>query len=129
VDQFIDLRDVRNVLQLHTPNDQPYYIAVFLVGAYQETLGELHNLFGDTDAVHLRIDDNGSYRVEHVVEGDSIEDVLAYVQFDRRMLSERVRRAVERALRESKISLEESALLRRRYAQSLSGYTYLDQKS
>jgi arginine decarboxylase len=128
VDQFIDLRDVRNVLQLHPPNGQPYYIGVFLVGAYQETLGELHNLFGDTDAVHVLIDDAGSYSVEHVVEGDSIEDVLSYVQFDRRTLSERVRRAVERALQEGKITLEESALLRRRYGQSLSGYTYLDQK-
>ena len=129
IHQFIDLRDVRTVLELHAPDASPYYIGVFLVGAYQETLGELHNLFGDTDAVHVRVYEDGSYSVDHVVEGDSVEDVLAYVQFDRRMLTERVRRAVEAALREGKITLEESALLRRRYGQSLSGYTYLDQRS
>jgi arginine decarboxylase len=129
IHQFIDLRDVRTVLELHAPDANPYYIGVFLVGAYQETLGELHNLFGDTDAVHVRVYEDGSYSVDHVVEGDSVEDVLAYVQFDRRMLTERVRRAVEAALREGKITLEESALLRRRYGQSLSGYTYLDQRS
>jgi arginine decarboxylase len=128
VHQFIDLRDVRSVLALHTPTDRPYYIGVFLVGAYQETLGELHNLYGDTDAVHVRVYDDGSYSVEQVVEGDSVEDVLSYVQFDRRLLTERVRRAVEAALREGKITLEESALLRRRYVQGLSGYTYLDQQ-
>ena len=129
VDHFIDLRDVRSVLELHAPDDRPYYIGVFLLGAYQETLGELHNLFGDTDAVHVRIYENNTYSVDHVVEGDSVEDVLAYVQFDRRTLSEQVRRAVEEALRKGEISIEESALLRRRYRQSLSGYTYLDPRS
>ncbi|MEE8556384.1 MAG: arginine decarboxylase, partial [Myxococcota bacterium] len=129
VDHFIDLRDVRSVLELHPPDDRPYYIGVFLLGAYQETLGELHNLFGDTDAVHVRIYENNTYSVDHVVEGDSVEDVLAYVQFDRRTLSEQVRRAVEEALRKGEISIEDSALLRRRYHQSLSGYTYLDPRS
>jgi arginine decarboxylase len=128
VDQFIDLRDVRSVLELHAPSERPYYIGVFLVGAYQETLGELHNLFGDTDAVHVHVYDNGAYSVEHVVEGDAIEDVLSYVQYDRRMLIERVRRAVEAALAKGEITLEESALLRRRYGQGLSGYTYLEQE-
>ena len=125
VDQFIDLRDVRSVLELHAPDAKPYYIGVFLVGAYQETLGEVHNLFGDTDTVHVYVEDDGHYRIEHVVEGDSVQEVLSYVQYDRRALSERVRRAVETALRDGDITLEESALLRRRYEQGLSGYTYL----
>ncbi len=128
VDQFIDLRDVRHVLELHAPTGRPYYIGVFLVGAYQETLGELHNLFGDTDAVHVHVYEDGTYAVEQVVEGDSVEDVLSYVQYDRRMLTERVRRSVEEALRRGGITLEESALLRRRYAQGLSGYTYMDRE-
>jgi arginine decarboxylase len=128
VDQFIDLRDVRDVLELHELDGRPYYIGAFLVGAYQETLGEVHNLFGDTHAVHVCVEDDGRYRIEHVVEGDSIEEVLSYVQYDRRELSERVRRAIERALRNQDITLEESALLRRRYRQGLSGYTYLDQE-
>jgi arginine decarboxylase len=101
-------------------------VGAFLVGAYQETLGELHNLFGDTDAVHVRIDAGGRYSIQQVVEGDSIEDVLSYVQYDRRDLSERVRRAIEASLRKGDITLEESGLLRRRYEQGLSGYTYLD---
>jgi arginine decarboxylase len=128
VDQFIDLRDVRTALELHAPSGLPYYVAAFLVGAYQETLGELHNLFGDTDAVHVHLFEDGSYGVEHVVEGDSVEDVLSYVQYDRRLLTERVRRAVETALRKGEITIEESALLRRRYGQGLSGYTYLEQE-
>ena len=126
VDQFIDLRDVRNVLELHAPNGKPYFIGVFLVGAYQETLGELHNLFGDTDTVHVQVDSEGGYAIKHVVEGDAVEEVLSYVQYDRRGLLERVRRAIEQSLRTGAITLEESALLRRRYEQGLSSYTYLD---
>jgi arginine decarboxylase len=78
VAQFIDLRDVKSVLELHAPNGRPYYIGVFLVGAYQETLGEMHNLFGDTDAVHVKIYEDGGYTVEQVVEGDSVEQVVQY---------------------------------------------------
>ncbi|MEE2704144.1 MAG: biosynthetic arginine decarboxylase [Myxococcota bacterium] len=127
VDQFIDRADVRNFIELHEPGDRPYYIGVFLVGAYQETLGDLHNLFGDTDTVHVHVDPDGRYRIDHVVEGDTVEDVLSYVQYDRRVLVERVRQAVEAALLDGRITLEDSALLRRRYEQALSGNTYLDQ--
>ena len=129
VDRFLDLRGELSVLELHEPNDRPYYLGAFLVGAYQETLGELHNLFGDTDAVHVGIEASGRYSIQQVVEGDSIEDVLSYVQYDRRDLSERVRRAIEASLHKGDITLEESALLRRRYEQGLSGYTYLDQEA
>jgi arginine decarboxylase len=125
IDQFIDQRDVRDVLELHPWTGAPYYIGVFLVGAYQEILGDLHNLFGDTDAVHVRLDDEGGYVVEHVVEGDAVSDVLAYVQYDRRALVEKVRRTIEAALRRGQISLEESARLRKRYEQGLQEYTYL----
>jgi arginine decarboxylase len=127
IDQFIDQRDVKDVLELHPFSGAPYYIGMFLVGAYQEILGDLHNLFGDTDAVHVRLEDDGSYSVDHVVEGDSVEDVLRYVQYDRRVLIERVRRTIEDALRSERISLEESARLRRRYQQGLEEYTYLSQ--
>jgi arginine decarboxylase len=128
VDQFIDRRDVRSVLELHAPNDQPYYCGVFLIGAYQETLGEVHNLFGDTDTVHVRVADDGGYRIEQVIEGDTVAEVLSYVQYDRRMLLERVRVAIEAAVRDRSITLEEAALLRRRYVQGLEGYTYLDRE-
>jgi arginine decarboxylase len=125
IDQFIDMHDVKDVLELHSWNGGPYYIGVFLVGAYQEILGDLHNLFGDTDAVHVTLADDGSYRVERVVEGDDVEHVLAYVQYDRRALVEKVRVTIEEAARKGQITLEESARLRRRYEQGLQEYTYL----
>jgi arginine decarboxylase len=125
IDQFIDQHDVKDVLELHALNDEPYYIGCFLVGAYQEILGDLHNLLGDTDAVHVRLDEEGGYHVEHVVEGDAVADVLTYVQYDWRTLAERVRRTIEQALREGRISLEDSKRLRMRYRQGLEEYTYL----
>jgi arginine decarboxylase len=124
IDQFIDLRDVKNFLELHPVNGEPYYIATFLVGAYQEILGDLHNLFGDTDAVHVKLDGD-DYRVEHVVEGDSVAEVLSYVQYSKDDLMSRVRRAVEIALRDKRITPTESGRLMRRYEEGLEGYTYL----
>jgi len=129
LDRFIGEGEDQPTLRLHPWTGAPYLLAVFLVGAYQEILGDLHNLFGDTDAVHVRLDQDGGYSVEHYVEGDAVDEVLAYVQYDRRALSERVRRTIERALRAGKISLEDSALLRRRYDQGLNDYTYLSDES
>jgi arginine decarboxylase len=126
VDLFIDRRDVKHVIELHALDAEPYYIGVFLVGAYQEILGDLHNLFGDTDAVHVRLGENDRIEIEHLVEGDSVEEVLGYVQYSKAELVERARRAIEVALREKRITVEESARLRRRYEQGLSGYTYLE---
>ena len=126
IDRFIGDSGVKRVLELHAPNGEPYAMGIFLVGAYQEILGDLHNLFGDTDAVHVRLDpDSGGYTVEHVVEGDDISDVLRYVQYDPKVLIERVRRTSETALREGRIALEDAARLRERYAQGLRDYTYL----
>ena len=125
IDQFSGTQGIQNVLELHAPNGRPYLIGVFLVGAYQEILGDLHNLFGDTDAVHVTLNDAGGYSVEHVVEGDAVEAVLDYVQYDRRSLVEKVRRTIEAALRRGQISIEESTRLRRRFEQGLQGYTYL----
>jgi arginine decarboxylase len=125
IDKFIDQRDVKDVLELHAWNGRPYYLGVFLVGAYQEILGDLHNLFGDTDAVHVRLEDDGRYRVQHVVEGDDVSDVLRYVQYDRNAIVEKVRRAAEEAVRDGRMSLDDSALLRRRFNEALKEYTYL----
>jgi arginine decarboxylase len=125
IDQFINPRESKNLIELHPWTGAPYYIGVFLVGAYQEILGDLHNLFGDTNAVHVKLDGEGGYTVEHIVEGDTVEDVLAYVQYERRPLIEKVRRIIEGALRSNDISLEESARLLERYEQGLKGYTYL----
>ncbi len=125
LDRFIGESEEQNTLRLHPWNGEPYFLAVFLVGAYQEILGDLHNLFGDTDAVHVRLDDEGGYSIKHYVEGDAVTEVLSYVQYEKRALSERVRKTIERSLRQGHISLEDSARLRRRYDQGLADYTYL----
>jgi arginine decarboxylase len=116
---------VKDVLELHPWTGAPYYIGAFLVGAYQEILGDLHNLFGDTDAVHVKLSEEGGYTVEHVVEGDAVHSVLSYVQYDRRALVEKVRKTIEQALRRGEITSEESARLVKRYEQGLQEYTYL----
>ncbi|MEY3161449.1 MAG: hypothetical protein RIT25_1440 [Planctomycetota bacterium] len=126
VDKFIDLRDVKSVLEVHpyTPG-KPYYLAMFLVGAYQEILGDLHNLFGDTNAIHVSMDEEHGYRIERVIEGDSVSEVLAYVQYDKQELVRRMRYRMESAVRQGAINMKESALLMKRYEEGLSGYTYL----
>ena len=126
VDKFIDLRDVKSVLEVHPLQaGKPYYLAMFLVGAYQEILGDLHNLFGDTNAVHLSMDESHGYRVERVIEGDSVAEVLTYVQYEKQDLIRRMRSRLEAAVRTGKISVRESGLLMKRYEEGLSGYTYL----
>jgi arginine decarboxylase len=127
IDQFIDLRDVRNTLQLHPYDGRPYYLGAFLLGAYQEILGDLHNLFGDTNAVHVKIDEEGGYTIEDVVKGDTVREVLAYVQYNAEKLTEMLRKDVERAVRSGKISLAESKQLLRFYESGLDGYTYLEE--
>src|SRR5258705_11125142 len=127
MDQFIDLRDVKSSLELHSFDGRPYFIGVFLVGAYQEILGDLHNLFGDTNAVHIAIDEKG-YRIDHVVAGDSVTEVLGYVQYSKDQLMQLVRQANEEALRRGLLTFEESALLMKRYEEGLAGYTYLEEE-
>src|SRR5436305_1261724 len=125
IDQFIDLRDVRNTLQLHPFNGQPYYLGAFLLGAYQEILGDLHNLFGDTNAVHISLED-GEVNLDAVIKGDTVREVLQYVQYSADELTARMRKDVERAVRSGRISLDESRQLLRFYESGLEGYTYLE---
>jgi arginine decarboxylase len=129
IDQFIDLRDVRNTLQLHPYDGRPYYLGAFLLGAYQEILGDLHNLFGDTNAVHVSLDEDGEVDIDkfEVIKGDTVRKVLDYVQYSAEELTARLRKDVERAVRSGKISLNESKQLLRFYEQGLDGYTYLEE--
>ncbi|MEY4830997.1 MAG: biosynthetic arginine decarboxylase [Planctomycetota bacterium] len=130
VDRFIDLRDVKSVLEVHpVQQGKPYYIAMFLLGAYQEILGDLHNLFGDTNAVHLSMDQDHGYRVERVIEGDTVSEVLTYVQYEKQDLIRRIRSRLEIAVRAGRINVKESGLLMKRYEEGLSGYTYLTDES
>jgi arginine decarboxylase len=128
IDHFIDRRDVKSVLEVHPHQPgTPYYLGAFLVGAYQEILGDLHNLFGDTNTVHVALDEEEGYKIEGVVTGDTVSDVLRYVRYNRNDLVARVRQAAETALRAKRMTLEESRRLLRRYEDGLSGYTYLEQ--
>jgi arginine decarboxylase len=126
VDRFIDLRDVKRTLELHPlKHNEPYYLGFFLVGAYQEILGDMHNLFGDTNVVHVDLDDAGRPRLTHVLRGERVQDVLEYVEYFESDLLANLRRSVEKSLEEERITFEESALLYRRYEAGLHGYTYL----
>src|SRR5207253_10826792 len=111
IDHFIDRRDVKSVLELHPVNGHDYYLGIFLIGAYQEILGDLHNLFGNTNTVHVSLDDDGEINLDAVIKGDTVREVLAYVQYSADELQARMRKDVERAVRGGKISLEESKQL------------------
>jgi arginine decarboxylase len=127
IDQFIDLHDVKHVLELHPlVQGQEYYLGIFLVGAYQEILGDLHNLFGDTNTVHVSLDETGGYKIEHVVTGDTVTDVLRYVSYNKEELVTRVRRAAEVAMRANRMTIQETRQLLKMYEDGLSGYTYLE---
>src|SRR5918993_81939 len=130
LDQFIDRRDVKKTLPLHTFSGDPYYLAVFLVGAYQEILGDLHNLFGDTHAVHVSLTHNGEEgegaRVEHIVKGDTVTEVLRYVEFDPEVLMGKVRRDVEMAVHSGRMADQQAGRLLKFYEDALHGYTYLE---
>ena len=126
VDQFIDRRDVKRTLALHEYTGDNYYLGAFLVGAYQEILGDLHNLFGDTNAVHVHLSATGETMLDEVIKGDTVREVLDYVQFKTDNLVTRLRRSVESAVREGRLGYEESGRLLRFYEDGLHGYTYLE---
>ena len=125
VDNFIDVEEVKHVLNVHKlKEDEPYRLGMFLNGAYQEILGDLHNLFGDTHAIHVRIGARG-YEIDHVIKGDSMNEVLRYVAYDPENMVECVRRQVERARSEDRITLPQMRLFMDHYEESLRSYTYL----
>ena len=127
IDRFIgsSSRDVKSLLEVHKlKENEPYYLGMFLNGAYQEIMGNLHNLFGDTNTVHIRLTPTG-YEIEHVVKGDTMKEVLSYVQYSSEDLIESMRKRTEVAMEEKQITLEESQILLQHYERCLTGYTYL----
>ncbi len=127
IDHFIDVEDVRDTLALHRfEAGKPYYLGMFLNGAYQEILGDLHNLFGDTNAVHVSISDYG-YRVDHVIKGDSMTEVLRYVAYAPDAMIENVRTQAEAALAQNKLTLQQMRLLMTHYEEAMNSYTYLSE--
>ena len=128
IDRFIDRKEVKELLELHPLQDgKPYYLGMFLVGAYQEIMGNLHNLFGSTNVTQIQITPQG-YKIEQLVKGDAIKDVLNYVDYDGQDLVEIMRRRTETALREDLITIDEAQKLLSNYERGLSNYTYLVKK-
>lgn len=126
VESFIDRRDVKKTLPLHTYDGSPYYLAAFLVGAYQEILGDLHNLFGDTNAVHIDLDENGEVTLETVIKGETVNEVLDYVQIDGKQLIRSLQQAVDQAVRHKRIDHQQAGRAMRFFEEALNGYTYLE---
>jgi arginine decarboxylase len=125
IDSFIGEQVPAHSLRLHDYTGEPYYVGIFLVGAYQEILGGLHNLFGDTNVVHAELEDDGQWKLSHLVEGDTIKEVLHYVQYDTERLMNQLHDLIERSLKAGRISLAESAHIKKMFKQSLESYTYL----
>ena len=123
---FISTRNVAHYLPVHSlKKTEPYYLAVFLVGAYQEILGDMHNLFGDTNAVHVSVNEKG-YNVEQIIDGETVAEVLDYVQYNPKKLVRTLETWVTKSVKEGKISLEEGKEFLSNYRSGLYGYTYLE---
>jgi arginine decarboxylase len=106
--------------------NETYYLGVFLVGAYQEILGDMHNLFGDTTAVHVSVKD-GHYHIDQIFDGETVAEVLEYVQYNPKKLVRQLEIWVSKSVKEGKISLEEGKEFLSNYRSGLYGYTYLEQ--
>lgn len=127
IDMFVSGDGVSRTLPVHNLKPgEPYYLAVYLVGAYQEILGDLHNLFGDTNAVHVVCDGDG-YRFDQMIDGESVEDVLDYVNFSDKALVRTMENWVSTSVKEGKISLQEGKEFLNIYRSGLYGYTYLEE--
>jgi arginine decarboxylase len=129
IDLFTTPDGIKSAIPLHTLKDgEEYYLAVFLVGAYQETLGDLHNLFGDTNVVSVKIHDDGTFFFEREFHGDSIADVLSYVEYDTKLMTEEFRKRSENAVREGKITAPKRKQMMKAFKESLDGYTYFEKE-
>jgi arginine decarboxylase len=127
IDRFIDRQGVRKALRLHEIREgEEYYLGVFLVGAYQETLGDLHNLMGDTNVVSINVSEDGSYSFVRELEGDSVADVLSYAEYEPKNMSKRLRETAERAIREKLITPSERREIMKMYEEGLRGYPYFE---
>ncbi|MGE4578424.1 MAG: biosynthetic arginine decarboxylase [Desulfuromonadales bacterium] len=127
LDAFIVAGGESRILPVHPlKKEEEYYLGVFLMGAYQETLGDLHNLFGDTHVVSVRLNEDGSFDVMKEIPGDSIGDVLSYVEYNPQLLFEQLRSTAEAAVRQGRLTVAERQLLLEEFRGSLAGYTYYE---
>jgi arginine decarboxylase len=127
IDRFIGNRNFNPCLPLHgLKTYEPYFLGVFMVGAYQEILGDLHNLFGDTNAVHITINDDGTFEIDKIIDGETVADVLDYVQFSAKKLVRTMETWVSNSVKEGKITVTEGKEFLAIYRSGLYGYTYLE---
>ncbi|MBR6980673.1 MAG: biosynthetic arginine decarboxylase [Prevotella sp.] len=123
---FVTNRHISHILPVHPlKKNEQYYLGVFLVGAYQEILGDMHNLFGDTNAVHISVKDH-TYHIDQIIDGETVEEVLAYVQYNPKKLVRQLEIWVTKSVKQGKISLEEGKEFLSNYRSGLYGYTYLE---
>ncbi len=126
ISNFISTRNITHYLPVHAlKGKEPYYIGVFLVGAYQEILGDMHNLFGDTNAVHISVNEKG-YSIDQLIDGETVAEVLDYVQYSPKKLVRTLETWVTKSVKEGKISVEEGKEFLSNYRSGLYGYTYLE---
>ena len=129
IDNYVSDEGTKSCMPLHdiVPNED-YYLGVFLIGAYQETLGELHNLFGDPHAVLIEINGENQYRIADLVNGDTIEQVISYMSYDTVKLAAKMRKQIEEAVEKGNLSISESAKMMDHFQECLRGYTYFNDK-
>ena len=126
IDHFVSAHGISNALPVHPLKaGEHYYFGVFLVGAYQEILGDLHNLFGDTNAVHITVKENGPV-IEQIIDGETVADVLDYVEYNPKKLVRNLETWVSACMKQGKISPEEGRQFLNNYRSGLYGYTYLE---
>ena len=127
IDSFPDYRHMKKTIRLHElKDDEDYYLGVFLVGAYQETLGDLHNLFGDTNVLSIHVENDGSYEFIRELEGDSVSDVLSYVEYDIKDMKNRLKKIAEEAIKLGYITPKDRKKILNTFFDGLQGYTYFE---
>lgn len=128
IEKFIDLRDIKEALPLHVwKRGEPYYIGICLVGAYQDVLGDLHNLFGEAHEVLAAVDEDGRTRIQDVLPGESCERVLSYMNYDRDELLDGIWRQLRRAAEKKRVKETEAKAIAKEFESALSHYTYLEE--
>jgi arginine decarboxylase len=126
IDKFVDLKDVKEVLEVHPFAREPYYLAILLIGAYQESMGNYHNLFGTANEAQLILDEDGTFHVQKIIPGHQLGDVLQLARYDRNFLLDGFERNLANAIKKDRLSEEESLLLKQFYESSFTKYTYLE---
>ena len=125
IDRFVDLKDIKRVLRLHEPSSQPYYLAVLLLGAYQDIIGDFHNLMGAINEAQILIDDRGDWHLAQLTEGDTVAEALSYVGYDSAALIETYRQQIQASVSKRKIKSRQALMLMKELEDGLAGYTYL----